>query len=1388
MTSTYLSYFYYHIDDDKYKVPSSYEREEYVVYIVWEINNVNNCRPEILAIKNIEEILQLPFKLNKEFIVTNKSKLGHNVYNENNYISLNNSDIIRNVLGDYVKLFNSYNKSSNVIEYGPKYSMETPWSSNLKSIYSRMGIKVIRAEKYTRCYYPVKINTHNKINIKLLKNYDPITQQTELFTDSLFKYLFQSSNLSNNNKLDGYQTIPTNTEESIKEFNNQYKLALDNDDIKWIKDLSDKLDRNLTKVELFDLAQSNSEHSRHWVFNSKLILENDSNNDEIELENTLFSLVKLPLKYKKNMEEKRGIPDNSLVAFSDNSSAIKGFNGINPTLTAETHNFPTGIAPFQGATTGVGGRIRDNLAIGTGGDITASLAGYCVEDIGINSVNIENKCLQFLNDNYSKPLHSGRHILTEASNGSSDYGNKVGEAIIGGFVRTFTGEVYGDNEEYKRIYSFRKPIMFTAGIGTVLDGKEFKKELINDNHDTNYLVVCQVGGPAYPIGMGGGSSSSVGQDDGDYQNAVQRGDPEMATRVVNFLRNFKDSDIILSIHDQGAGGCGNVVKEILEPVGGDIDIGNIPLGNKDMSFLEIWCSEYQEQMTFIINNKDWDFVERIGKKENVPVYKVGVVNNTGIAKVSNSNLDSEMSPINLPLKDILSNVPQKTLRIKERNFPISSSFKYESYNKSKSSDLYNKLINILSTPTVGSKKFLTNKVDRSVSGLIVQQQCVGPLQLPLSNYSITAHTHSPTERYGTVSSIGEGSTAGFIPNKKGYSNLAYKVVMEMITNIMGANITGLSDIKCSANWMWSPKNDKYEAYSMYSAMKTLSDLCYQLGIAIDGGKDSVSMYSSLSKNKNDKTNDNTNDNTNDKLTIFSPPTLVLTGYVMTNDFNIRVTPDLKHTDSTLIFIPLIKKWGSLGGSSYSHLINMDGKMNDYSEQLDINKIKSVFNIIQTLIKENCISSLHDISDGGLITTLSEMSFGGDIGIKLTDSNLYNSDLSELSEDRLWFCESPGIVIEVANNMLDYFNIRWKTECVSIPNYIIGCTSKNKEISLLSKSRNLFKVSIKVLKEYWEYPSDYMEQFQTNMDTLNQDMEHQYKHTKEIYSITDKCKKYLNTISENVEAKNVEHNVMILRDVGGNGHREMIAVFQQAGFNTDDITMSELLNMGDDLSLEKYRGIVFVGGFSNGDVPSAAVGWASSILGNSILKKKFNQFKEREDTFSLGVCNGCQLLSYLGWIDTDFSLRRNISGRFESRWNLIKIPDTEINRKSVFLEPIIGCSWGIWSAHGEGRFVFEDEKYGNTSHHNHISAQYIDKKGSGTMSYPENPNGSQYGSAAVSSSDGRHLAIMPHPERCFIEWQMPYNPIKNSKNNLNNLNNGYTPWFVMFSNVYNWCNQ
>jgi len=1192
------------------------------------------------------------------FIEYNTVYLDINDYNKLTAI------IIKNDIYDYLDF--------DFIVVGPRLNHKTPWCSNILEIFKKCNINIVeRIEKF-RIY---------KINQEII--YDKMTEQIYNSLPETYKI-----NIKKNK---------TKTIKDISLFNEKMDLAMDDSDIKFYTNLFlNKLKRYPTDIELFDLSQSNSEHSRHWIFNGKIFINGD------EKEYTLFELVKMPHQSNKS---------NSVLAFCDNSSAIKGYfiNLFKPSsshfskytnnivkshfsFTAETHNFPTGVAPFQGATTGIGGRIRDNLAIGRGGTLIASTAGYCVGDI-------------FTNENAIK-------IEIDASNGSSDYGNKIGEPIIQGFTRSFGQTIHNTR------YEWIKPIMFTGGIGQVLDYNLLKEK------PRQGLLITRIGGPAYRIGLGGGSSSSRENDEKNIEtdlSAVQRGDPEMENKVYRVIRTMSErkNNPIISIHDQGAGGMGNVTKEIVSPVGGEVYLNNVNVGDKTMSALEIWGAEYQEQVTILIDPQDKDYVHNLCDRENVPVSFVGTVNDTGNINVYNNN----QKIVSLNLDDVLENIPQK-----EYHF-------YDVYKKLKkliipSDKFVNHISKVFSLLSVGSKRFLTNKVDRSVTGLIAQQQCVGPLHTPLSDYAIVSQ--SINETTGSVISIGEQPIKSFISSSK----MVRMTVGEMLTNLIFAKITRLEDIKCSGNWMWAPKLEG-EGYELYNAVISLKKLLIKLGVAIDGGKDSLSMCS-IKNNKIIKT----------------PRTLVLSAYAPMDNITKKITPDFKYGGSDILFIDLGYNYTRLGGSALAQIYNQIG--DDCPDFKNITLFKLIFDNIQNNLFNKILSG-HDKSDGGLITTVLEMCFAGNKGCIL-NIDKYTDIL------KYFFNEEIGLVIEVYKKhtqiIIDSFNNK-------VPVYKIGETIEDNIVEIVYNGEEVLNEKMTTLRQMWEKTSYMMEKKQMN----NELAKNEYDLYGDFFNMKYEIPEHIiNKLCNNTVLPNIIYKVGILREEGSNGDREMANAFHSAGFDVWDINMNDLINNKN--LLDDFHGIVFVGGFSFSDVICSAQGWYSVIKNNENVLNQINNFYQRENTFSLGVCNGCQLMALLDIIPNFKELVKNNSQRFESRFSTVQIP----KNNSIMLNNMEGLKMGIWVAHGEGKINFSNNEL--------VVMQYVDNHLNPTEQYPFNPNGSINGVAAVTSIDGRHLAMMPHPERSFLNWQLPWIP----EDLKTKFKNNYSPWYLMFKNAYNWCSN
>jgi phosphoribosylformylglycinamidine synthase len=1091
-----------------------------------------------------------------------------------------------------------------------------------------------------------------------------------------------------------------------------------------------KQGRNPTIVEIMDLNNANSEHSRHGFFKGKQIIDGE------EMAESLFDLVTATLQAN---------PKGSVVAFKDNSSVVAGYEittlipenpGMpcsfvptavcyHPLLTAETHNFPTGVAPFPGAETGTGGRIRDVQGTGRGGFVIAGTAGYCV-----GNLNIPDYPLEWEND-YPCPgnLASALDIEIEASNGASDYGNKFGEPLIQGFTRSFDMRLANGER-----WGFLKPIMFTAGIGQI-DARHTEKH----EADKGMLIV-QVGGPAYRVGFGGGAASSMlqGENASDLDfDAVQRGDAEMEqkmNRVIRACNEMGDKTLIDVIHDQGAGGPANVLKELVEKSGGRVEIRNIRVGDPTMSVLEIYVAEYQERNGFLIRPENIERFQAICRREKVACEVLGEV--TGDLRFIVHDAQDNTTPVDIQLDALLGNIPRKTFTDRRSDPGLKPLLLPENLTVPEA------LYRVLRLVSVGSKRFLTNKVDRAVTGLIARQQCCGPLQLTVSNVAAVAQSHLGLS--GTATAIGEQSIKMLVDPAAG----ARMAVGEALTNLVWARIADLDQVKCSANWMWAPKLPG-EGAAIFDAAKAMRDLMIEVGMAVDGGKDSLSMATMVGDE-----------------TVKSPRELVISAYAAVPDITRIITPDIKHPGSQLVLIDLGAGRNRLGGSALAQVYRQLGDASPDVE--DARLLRQAFLAVQELIGKDLIAAGHDRSDGGVITTLLEMAFSGNCGLDI-DLAGGGTVFEKL------FSEELGLVVEVRQGRLP--EVQTALAAMDLPYLVIGRSVADGRIRIACDGASILDEKMVVLRGWWEETSYQLERLQIDPVCADQEKANIYERKGPTYHLTFTPE----PAPAEILGRPDKPKVAILRDEGSNSDREMTSAFYLAGFEPWDVCMSDLL--AGTVSLDGFRGLAAVGGFSYADVPDSAKGWAATIRFNERLQEMFLAFYNRPDTFTLGVCNGCQLFGLLGWVPRlgleDARQPRfihNLSGRFESRWTTVKIGKSP----AMMLRGMEDLVFGIHVDHGEGRLYFPDEAV-----HKEILAgdlapvYYVDDEGNPTEAYPFNPNGSPGGLAALCSTDGRHLAIMPHPERVILPWQAHYLPEEMKRLKV-------TPWMQMFRNAYDWC--
>ncbi|CAD5113783.1 DgyrCDS2951 [Dimorphilus gyrociliatus] len=1203
-----------------------------------------------------------------------------------------------------------FSKSQLSIEIGPRLNFCTPFSTNVVSICQQIGLKEISRVE-TSVIYLIKTK-------RILEKGEKL-KVTQALYDKMTECVYEET-------LKSFQ-VPVNPNEvfevdilgegrsALKKVSNDLGLAFDDWDLDYYTKLfSDKIRRNPTNVECFDLAQSNSEHSRHWFFKGRMVVDGE------EEKNSLFQMVMNTQEYSN---------PNNVIKFSDNSSAIHGsqvdilrpsqpesaspfeyFKSVkrHALLTAETHNFPTGVAPFPGATTGTGGRIRDVQATGRGANVVAGSAGYSFGNLLLDDLDLpwEDKSAIYP-PNFAKPLD----IIIEGSNGASDYGNKFGEPVITGFARNFGGIVGGKRVEWI------KPIMFSGGVGSLDDSDIHKLD------PEKGMKICKVGGPVYRIGVGGGAASSVKiQGDNEVEldfGAVQRGDAEMEQKLNRVIRACIESkeNPICSIHDQGAGGNGNVLKEISEPLGADIMISKFRLADPTLSVLEIWGAEYQESNAILIKDKSTEKLKAISKRERCSVDFVGEITGSSRIRLVDDRLRKSgkvENVVDLDLESVLGKMPRKIFNMESPTENKEPPFKLPV-----GTNVMEALERVLTLPSVGSKRYLTNKVDRSVTGLVAQQQCVGPLHTPVADVGVVALSYF--SKYGTATSIGEQPIKTLVDAEKG----ARMAVGESLTNLVWAFISDLRDVKCSANWMW-PAKIEGEGSKLVKACKAMCECMKQLGIAVDGGKDSLSMAARV---QND--------------TVISPGTLVISNYVSCSDITLTVTPDLKCSNGVIFYVPLSPGKSRLGGSALAQVFGQIGCNSPDLE--DCNYFKKVFNITSNDIADKFLTSGHDVSDGGLITCLLEMAFAGNCGLEVNIKNKNNDAIDYL------FAEELGLVFEANEKDIPLINQLFSNSgiiCEEVARTKIINEVENSKISICFNGDEIISESMVRLRDIWERTSFALEKRQTNRVCVEEEESNLSTRKNPTYVYRFDCDDLVNKIR--LLNHNRKFKVAIIREEGSNGDREMAAAFYSAGFEVWDVNSQDIC---DGFSLDGFNGVAFVGGFSYADVCGSAKGWAATIRYNDKAKKRLDRFYSRPDTFSLGVCNGCQLMALLGWIDGVF-IDHNVSERYESRWVSVRIRESN----SILLKDMEDSILGVYVSHGEGRFTYNDSSaLSNIKRNKQLCMQYVDAKCEPTMEYPLNPNGSREAVAGLSSENGRHLAVMPHPERCFLSWQWPYKP-------------------------------
>ena len=1178
------------------------------------------------------------------------------------------------LFGGYPLLRKSFVQATLV---GPRINMITPWSTNAVEICHNMGINdIIRIEQFW--------------GDEELQAFDAMVHQR---FKELDQHIFDSKRTPD----------PINHIDNIAAYNEKEGLSLSEDEVSYLETLAKRLGRSLTDSEVFGFSQVNSEHCRHKIFNGTFIIDGKTK------KKSLFELI-------KETSKKNG--ENLVSAYKDNVAFIKGPTAVQfapkrpnvpdfytkksflsvLSLKAETHNFPTTVEPFNGAATGSGGEIRDRLA---GGQGSIPMAGTAVYMTAYPRTEANRPWEQLA----PRPwlYQNPEDILIKASNGASDFGNKFGQPLIAGSLLTF------EHHENEQTIGYDKVIMLAGGIGYGKIQQSIKKTPKKGDK----IVV--MGGDNYRIGMGGAAVSSA--DTGAFEsgielNAVQRSNPEMQKRVANTIRAAVEADTnpIVSIHDHGAGGHLNCLSELIEEVGGTIDLDKLPVGDQTLSAKEIIGNESQERMGLITNSRGLEQLKQIAARERAPIFEVGEIKDNNHFEVISEK--SGQSPIDLALSDFFGKTPKTIMEDRSSETAYAAIPQPKSFEES--------VAWLLQLEAVACKDWLTNKVDRCVTGRVAQQQCIGPHQLPLANCGVMALDFEGI--HGMATSVGHAPLIGLIDAGLGSKN----AIAKALTNIIWAPISeGLSSVSLSANWMWACNNPGEDA-RLYEAVKACSDFAISLGINIPTGKDSLSMKQKYSDQE-----------------VIAPGTVIISAGAHCSAIDKVVTPELKRGSGDVYHIDLSDCKSALGGSAYGQLNQAIG-----TQAPDVTKakyFKTVFNVIQKELLKSTISAGHDISSGGLITSLLEMCFAAD-GLGL-DVKLPKSDHSI---EQILLSEQVGILIQIESATAS----RLKKKGIAIER--IAKLTKSNTLRVKS-SENEYTFDVPSYRKHWFKSSYLLDRKQSGEEQAAARFKSfdtsplQFKFPKDFDGALKSTPKR-------------RPKAAVLREKGSNSEREMAYMMHLAGFDVKDVHMTDLTSGREDLS--DIQLLVAVGGFSNSDVLGSAKGWAGTIKYNENAKQAIQAFFERPDTLSLGVCNGCQLFIELGLLHPNHKekphMEHNDSGKFECVFTDVVIEESP----AIMLQRLQGSRLGIWAAHGEGKFVFPKEEKAYA-----ISGKYA------YDTYPSNPNGSDFNTAMVSSDDGRHLVMMPHLERSIFPWNWANYP--------QDRKDAVSPWILAFEDAFNW---
>jgi len=1198
----------------------------------------------------------------------------------------------------------------------PRLGTISPWSSKSMDIITNSGVTGVERVEQGKSWRFIDGQGHylNVGETVAAAIHDEMTESV-IYDAADYKTVFEAHQCAT------YTQVPYLEEgrSAIEAIDAQLGLALGEDEIDYLAASYDALGRNPHDVELMMFAQANSEHCRHKIFNASWTIDGEAQ------DLSLFKMI-------KNTYEQAG--DNVLSAYADNASVVRGpvtqrlwvdsetssyvfkDEPVHLLMKVETHNHPTAIAPFPGAGTGAGGEIRDEGAVGKGSKPKVGLTGFSVSNLNIPGLR------QPWENSYGKPdrICSAMDIMLEGPIGSAAFNNEFGRPNICGYFRTFE---YFDNQ-LEQMRGYHKPIMIAGGYGNVRD-----EHVLADAGKAGMKLIV-IGGPAMEIGLGGGAASS--RNSGASSEAldfasVQRQNPEMERRaqeVIDRCAALGEQNPIALIHDVGAGGLSNAFPELIDDlgVGGQFELRKVPSDEPGMSPLAIWCNESQERYVMAVYEDAFERFQSICDRERCPWSQVGTAIEQPELKVSDEAFAN--TPIDLPLDVLLGKTP-KMHRSFDRTEQQLTPFAFDGITLETAID------RVLQLPSVASKQFLITIGDRSVTGQVVRDQMVGPWQVPVADYGMTTvgyHGYA-----GEAMAMGERTPAALI-NAPASGRMA---VAEVITNLAGIKLDGLSDIKLSANWM-AAAGQGSEDQALFDTVKAVGmELCPALGLTIPVGKDSLSMKTQWRDGEQDKA-------------VVSPLSKIVSGFTPVPDVRDALTPQLMHDDSYVFLIDISKGKMRMGASALAQVFNQLG--DETPDIDDAQSLRRFFEFTQRAHSDSLISAYHDRSDGGLFTSVAEMSFASRIGVVL---DIKSSDLiSSL------FNEEAGAVVEVPKQQVSRFISLVASMQMDEMVTRIGHTQAEKQLDIMHDSQQVFTSPISELQQLWAKTSYRMQALRDNPECAEQ----------EYASILEEGAGLRSELSYDPEAPmlnfNTKPNVAILREQGVNGQNEMAAAFMAAGFNATDVHMSDIL--AGRTQLDNFQGLAACGGFSYGDVLGAGRGWAKTILNSQRARDQFASFFHRDQTFSLGVCNGCQMMSQLRELipGTDFwpTFERNESEQFEARVSMVEVTKSP----SILLQSMIGSRLPVAVAHGEGRANYRSEIDAEV-----VALRYVDSENRYTERYPANPNGSPEGITGVCSRDGRATIMMPHPERVYRAISNSYRPSQWGENG---------PWLEMFRNA------